>query len=90
MRRGEAPIARRMPNSRCFCTNDTTSTLAMPSATISTRNTRTVRVVMVWFLNAVSSWVLIAIQLSAVRPVWETMRVATFSASKMSSTVRSR
>jgi hypothetical protein len=28
-----APIARRMPISRCFCTTETTSTLAMPSTT---------------------------------------------------------
>ena len=28
-----APIARRMPISRRFCTTDTTSTLAMPSTT---------------------------------------------------------
>ena len=32
------PTARRMPISRFFCTTQTTSTLAMPSATATTTN----------------------------------------------------
>ena len=33
MRASRCPLALRMPISRDFCTTDTTSTLAMPSAT---------------------------------------------------------
>jgi hypothetical protein len=35
-----APIARRMPISRRFCTTDTTSTLAMPSTTTTITTAR--------------------------------------------------
>ena len=68
-RRGVAPMARRMPISFCFCTTDTTSTLAMPTATISTTKNRIRLFDMLWLFRAVSNCALVCIQLSTLRPV---------------------
>ncbi|MCC2633338.1 MAG: hypothetical protein K0S48_1224 [Ramlibacter sp.] len=59
-----APIARRMPISRRFCTTDTTSTLAMPSTTTTTTTTRMIMVLMDCALSAVTSCTLLSCQLS--------------------------
>jgi len=87
--RREAPIARRMPISRDFCTTETTSTDEIPKATaMATKN---------WIIaeeplcprRPTSNSALVFIQLSAVRPVRAAMVFATASALKRSSTVRS-
>ena len=77
------PIARRMPISFCFCTTDTTSTLAMPSATTRITKNRIVPVLMFWLRIAASSCALVVIQLSASSPVSRSMRAATASAPKI-------
>ena len=58
-----------MPISRRFCTTETTSTLAMPSTTITGTNRRIIRVVMVCALSAASSCSLVFIHDSTVSPV---------------------
>ena len=59
-----APMARRMPISRPFCTTDTTSTLAMPSTTTASTTPRMMEVLMDCALSADTSWALLSCQLS--------------------------
>ena len=59
-----APIARRMPISRRFCTTDTTSTLAMPSTTTNITTPRMSAVLTLCAFSAVTSPALVACQLS--------------------------
>ena len=60
-----APIARRMPISRRFCTTDTTSTLAMPSTTTTSTIARIMPVLTDCALSAETSWAFVSCQLSA-------------------------
>ena len=57
-------MARRMPISRCFCTTDTTSTLAMPSTTTTATTSRITVVLMLCALSADTSCALVSCQLS--------------------------
>ncbi len=59
-----APIARRMPISRCFCTTLTTSTLAMPSTTTSSTTPRISVVLTRCASSAETSCALVCCQLS--------------------------
>ncbi len=69
MRCRGVPMARRMPISRWRCTTDTTSTLAMPSATATVTKARIMRLEALWLRSAVTNWPLAACQLSAISPV---------------------
>jgi hypothetical protein len=89
MRRRPAPMARRMPISRCFCTTLTTSTLEMPNATMITTKLRIRLFDTVWLLSALSRPELVCIQLSTVRPVCARRVSAAASAPNRSRTVRS-
>ena len=77
---GEAPIARRMPISRDFCTTETISTAAMPRAIASATKKRMAVFATRCALIAVKNWLLVLIQLSASTPLAAAIAFATSSA----------
>ena len=89
MRLRPAPMARKMPISRCFCTTLTTSTLLIPSATMMTTKLRIRLLDTLWLDKALSRLAFVCIQLSTVRLVWARKLSATGLAPKRSFTVRS-
>ena len=78
-----------MPISRRFWTTQTTSTLAMPTATISATNVRIVPVEMSCALIAASSCSFVRIHDSTVSPVCASSLRASASAPNRSATLRS-